>query len=191
MGFDGEAAFAEEGEVAFGGVGGGALAGGGVGDGDDVAAGDVVGVQLLDFGDDGGGVLGVVLVEEVEFVAAADADLHEAAADVEVDADEDAVVGVDGLVGPVEVAVEVGVDSGGVEVGELTFEVGREELWGVVGVEGVDEAGGQVGVIEGAGADEVAVGAVAFFAEGFVHVAVALGGRGDGQLGVLTTAETG
>ena len=72
LGFDGEAAAAEQGEVGFGGVGGGALAGGGVGDGDDVGAFQVDGVGGLDEADQGGGVFGGVFGDEVEFGAAAD-----------------------------------------------------------------------------------------------------------------------
>ena len=45
--FDRKAAFAQEGEVGFGGVGGGALAGGGVGDDDNVAGGYVVWIDVV------------------------------------------------------------------------------------------------------------------------------------------------
>ena len=72
LGFDGEAAFAEEGEVGFGGVGGAALAGGGVGDDDEVGAFQVEGVAGLEEADQGGGVFGVVFGADVEFGAAAD-----------------------------------------------------------------------------------------------------------------------
>ena len=206
--FDGEAGFAEDGEVGFGGVGGAAVAGGGVGDEDDVVGGELGAVGLFEETCHRGGVFGVVFGDDVELVGAADEDFGEDGVDVEVAADEEAVVGFDLGVTPVGVAVEVGVDGGVFEVGELAFEVGGEELWGVGGYEGVDEAWGEVGVVGGAGADEAALaleggealaalfaihcfGVVEVLDEEAVHGAVALGGGGEGELGLRATAEAG
>ena len=58
----------------------------------------------------------------------------------------------------------------------------------VVGVEGVDEAWGEVGVVGGFGFDEVAVGA-GFFDEGAVHPLEAFGGARHSKLWLRPAAE--
>ena len=191
MAFDGEATLFEQGEVGFGGVGGGALAGCGVGDDDEVAGSDVIGVGVLEEPHQGRSVLGIVLGDDVKLVATADDHFGEDGADVEVQADQQAVVGLDFGVAPVPVPVERRVNGGVGEVGELPLDVAGNQLGVVVLVEGFDETFGEEGVVGGFGADQAAVGVVAGLHEGVVHPAVALGGAGDRQLGLLAAAKTG
>ena len=82
-----EATLAQQAQIGLLGVGGAALLGGGVGDDDEVAGCQVVGVGLAEETHHVGGVLGRVFRHNVEVFAPADHHQAEASADVEVDAD--------------------------------------------------------------------------------------------------------
>ena len=133
----------------------------------------------------------MVLGDDVELVAAADQGDAEAGADVEVDADKNAVPVLGLGVAPVFVADEWVVDRCIFEVGELAFDVAGDEICFIIGIEGFDESGGQVGVICGFGFDEAAVGAITLLDECAVHPFVTFGGGCNCKLGIFAAAEAG
>ena len=94
-------------------------------------------------------VLGVVLSDDVEFVAPTNNYLAETGRDVEVNADEKPVVVCDLGIAPVKISVEGVIDGCVGEVREISKNVTRDKLRIVVLIETFDKSGWEIGVVGG------------------------------------------
>ncbi len=96
-------------------------------------------------------VLGVVLSDDVKFVASTDNYLAKTGRDVEINADEKPVVVKNLGVGPVNVPVEGVIDGCVGEVREISIHITRDKLRVVILVETFDKTGWEIGVVGGFG----------------------------------------